>query len=358
MNRWDVLAAICDRLAAGLLDRTGSPPAAIPSWEILIEASSHQLVTPALAWSMRGADCPPDIHDYLDAVLTLNRSRNQTILATLSRVTGVLNGLGIEPVLLKGAAHLATGLYPDPGVRIVGDIDLLVPAEGAADAAAMLADIGFDRAGPTPLVAVAMHHLPTLCERETGVALELHTEVVVKSHAAFLPVPWFLAGTEPLALGGLRCRVPDATRAVAHTIVHSELHHGGHRYSTVRLRPLLDLAMLRARYDYDVDWQGLQAVFDRNRAGDVLTGFLACAEALFGQPMPAALRRPHPDAVERLRQAVERPETARRPRLADLIAAYRTRVRTKPQVLVNLLSPRLWPLRLRTVRDILRPSKW
>jgi len=235
VNRWDVLAAICDRLAAGFLDRTGSPPAALPSWETLIEASSHQLVTPALAWSMREADCPPDIHDYFDAVLTLNRSRNQTLLATLSRVTGVLNGLGIEPVLLKGAAHLATGLYPDPGVRIVGDIDLLVPAERAADAAAMLGDIGFDRAGPTPLVAVAMHHLPTLGERETGVALELHTEVVVKSHAAFLPVPWFLAGTEPLAFEGLRCRVPDATRTVAHTIVHSELQNHGYRYGTVRL---------------------------------------------------------------------------------------------------------------------------
>jgi hypothetical protein len=358
VSRWDVLAAICDRLAAGLLGHPPSPPGPVQSWESLVEASSHHLVTPALAWSMRNADCPPEVRAYFDAVLTLNRSRNQTLLATLTRVTGVFNTLGIDPVLLKGAAHLATGLYPDPAVRIVGDIDLLVPAERAAEAAAALAETGFDRTGPTPLVAVATHHLPRLSERGTGVAIEVHTEVIAKRDAAFLPVPWFLAGTEPLAFGRLRLRIPDATRAVAHAIVHDQLQDRGYRYGAVRLRPLLDLAMLRARHGSAIDWGELQALFDRNRAGNVLSGYLAAAEALFGQPMPAAIRSPPADTVEKMRQAIEQPEAARWAKFSDLIGAYRTRLRAKPVVLVNLLSPRLWPERLRTVRNILKTSKW
>ena len=340
MSRWRVYTAICDRLSAGLLGTAPSPPVTDQPWESIIEASSHHLVTPALAWSMRNADCPPDVRAYFEAVLTLNRNRNQTIVATLARVVSTLNGAGIEPVLLKGAAHLADGIYPDPGVRIVGDVDLLVPAGSAPDALQSLLRSGFVAAAPTPLVSLPMHHLPRLCERETGVAVEVHTEVVRRRDEAFVPVPWFLEGAQAIAFRGVSMRIPDATRRVAHAIVHDQLQDGGYRHRAARLRPLLDLAMIRARHEFTIDWHLLQGRFDRNGAGDMFCSYLSYAEALFGQPMPAAVRRPPADAVAKMRQAIEQPEAARRAKLADLIDAYAARLLAKPHVVVNLLSPR------------------
>jgi Uncharacterised nucleotidyltransferase len=48
-----------------------------------------------------------------------------------------------EPVLLKGVSHLVEGLYPALGLRVVGDVDILVPDERAKDAATAFQGVGF-----------------------------------------------------------------------------------------------------------------------------------------------------------------------------------------------------------------------
>ena len=56
----------------------------------------------------------------------------------LDEVKDALNAIGIEPVLLKGAAHLVGGVYPAPSLRVVGDLDVLVPEERVKTAAETL----------------------------------------------------------------------------------------------------------------------------------------------------------------------------------------------------------------------------
>jgi Uncharacterised nucleotidyltransferase len=77
---------------------------------------------------------PREIRDYLDAVLTLNGQRNALLLEALSRIVAALNVIDIEPVLMKGCARLVEGEYPQPNMRFLGDLDILVPANRAADA--------------------------------------------------------------------------------------------------------------------------------------------------------------------------------------------------------------------------------
>src|SRR5712691_5071934 len=107
MNRWDAFTAVCEHLRAGLLG--GELPRRGPevAWELLIEASSHHYVTPALAWCIKDQpDAPSEVRDYLDTVLALNAQRNEALLAGLARIVDALNAIAIEPVLLKGAARL------------------------------------------------------------------------------------------------------------------------------------------------------------------------------------------------------------------------------------------------------------
>ena len=116
--------------------------------------------------------------------------------------------------------------------------------------------------------------------------------------------------------------------------------------------------MMRYRFASAVDWNELQERFDGNGAGGPLRDYLWYAEALFRQPMPMPLEAPPADAVEMLREAVERPEAQRRARFAGLLGDYAARLRAKPHVVVNLLSPGLWPKRIRMFRDKLRLAKW
>ena len=101
--------------------------------------------------------------------------------------------------------------------------------------------------------------------------------------------------------------------------------------------------MIRARHDSTIDWHETAGLFDRGGAGDMFSSL----SRVRGSPVRTAhagrRRSPPADAVERLRQAIEHPEALRRVMLADLIEAYAARLRAKPHVVVNLLSPRLWP---------------
>ena len=128
-----------DYWAADLL---GKPPQV--SWELLIECSSRHNVTPALSWCLKDkAVLPADVRSYFDAILSLNKTRNECIVDGLARVVTALNAIDIEPVLLKGVSHLVEGLYPALGLRVVGDVDLLVPDGRAKDAVAALHGVGF-----------------------------------------------------------------------------------------------------------------------------------------------------------------------------------------------------------------------
>src|SRR5262249_47539048 len=160
-------------LRAGLLGGE-HPHQAEVSWELIIEVASFHYATATLAACFdSGTDVPGDVRNYFEAALALNKERNEKILSTLARVAGLLNAIDIEPVLLKGTALLIEGIYPQPSMRILGDIDILIPRNRSAEACAALKAVGYD----TNWSAVSPpthHHLPMLLDPETGTGVELH----------------------------------------------------------------------------------------------------------------------------------------------------------------------------------------
>ena len=138
MTRWDAFTALCGYLRAGLLGGERYRHGGV-AWESLIEIASFHYVTPALARCLgRDADVPEDVREYFEAAAALNARRNELMQRGLARVVGLLNAIDIEPMPLKGAAHLAEGLYPEPSLRLLGDVDILIPSNRGADAEAAL----------------------------------------------------------------------------------------------------------------------------------------------------------------------------------------------------------------------------
>jgi hypothetical protein len=159
VKRSQALDAVCGYLRSGLLGAHPLEPHPWPEWESLIEVSRSHYVAPALAWCLRGDALPPaDVRRHFDAVLMLNGKRNEKLLNGLARVAAALNAIDVEPILLKGAAHLVEGLYPAPCLRVVGDLDLLVAENRLESGAEALQRIGFKAGGP-PLPE-NHHHWP------------------------------------------------------------------------------------------------------------------------------------------------------------------------------------------------------
>lgn len=351
MNRWETVVALCGYLRAGLLGGAPPSPAADIRWEILIEASSHHYVTPALAWCLRDQPgIPSEVGDYFNAALTLNERRNERLTEGLARVIAALNAIDIEPMLLKGAARLVDGVYPAPKLRFLGDLDVLIPADRSADAAATLKRIGFDEIDPTLL----HHHLPMLHERDTGAGVELHTKLTHPPYDAIISAAWFWENARPFQLQGLRTRLPDATLSVAHNIVHDQLHHGNYHFKRVQLRQLLDLAMIRLRYETTIDWAALDYRFCSIGMGRVLATYLKLAEALFGQPMPLLSHAPRAGALAGFRRSIQWPAISVLTTIPiNLVLA----LCKKPRRILKLFSPQAWTQNFQSTKSMLG-KKW
>ncbi len=359
MKRWQTFVALGEHLRAGLLGGAPAAPATGLHWKLLVQASSYHYVTPALAWCLRDrTGMPSEVAGFFEAALTLNRRRNERLTDALARVVAALNAIEIEPVLLKGVARLVEGVYPAAELRFLGDLDLLIPSDRSADAATALRGIGFAE-DPNINSNPAHHHLPVLRERDSGVCVELHTALSMPPHDAIIPADWFWQGTRLLTWRGLRVRLPDPTRSVAHNIVHDQLNHQHYRAGRVELRQLLDLAMLRARHEASIDWAELDRRFCGAGQGPVLATYLEFARALLGQPAPAGLSHvPRPRAMADFRRDVEWPAIRILSRLR-LPVDYVLARRGDPVGIVKRLANRqTWSAAAELVRKAFATAKW
>ena len=81
----------------------------------------------ALADPVLATTLPDELRAYLAAIRRPPPSATSALRAQLDAVATALNEIDIVPVALKGAIRLVDGLWPDPALRFMHDLDLLVP---------------------------------------------------------------------------------------------------------------------------------------------------------------------------------------------------------------------------------------
>jgi hypothetical protein len=346
VNRWQAFVEVCNQLRNKLLDGAPAPITAGIHWEYIISVSSRHYVTPALAWCLReSVGIPPDVHEYFDATLALNRRRNEFLLAALRRIVTVLNASNIEPLLLKGVSHLIDGTYPHHSLRFLGDIDFMVPEDKAVYMAKRLAEVGFVK-DPNSPIGPSHHHLPVLLDRETGVAVEIHTDAVPSIYREIVPSAWMWEKATPFPFHNLRVRLPDPTRRVALNIVHDQLTHNQYQRHGAELRQLLDLAFLRARREDEIDWPAIDSRFCAAGAGQTLSTYLELARGLLGQRAPQLSCAPRRETITGFRRRMGTWRTVRR-----LANDYVSARRREPLGFLRLFGPRTWSSRVRLIKS-------
>jgi len=237
------------------------------SWERLFQRANDESVLPALAWAAKaGLDisAPHDVADFLSAVLVLNRERNRWIWDELRTTIGLLNEIGIEPVLLKGAAYLADGVYCDAGARYLVDLDLLLPEAQLNNGFQHLVENGFsydtaDRFGQF------RHHYPPL--QRASVPIELHHGLGFGPCASILPASEIIENARPIELDGLRAHIPSPTHLVTHLVMHSQIHHPYNERIWPPLRAMLDLAELQRHHSSSIAWAEVARRFENAGQG-------------------------------------------------------------------------------------------
>ena len=275
-----------------------------PPWQSLVEASSEHAVTLALAWRMAGDErLPPAFRKPLQAALVLGRERNRQMRRHLEAIGGMLNQAGVVPLLLKGASYLARYLYPDDGIRYMGDLDLLVPEEALDDARAALERHGFVSVGAEGMKR-DHHHLPKMQRSDWDLSVELHRRPAVNRWCSILDEKALLGGASPIAIGEARFLLPSETHSVVTGIIHGQLQDQGHRLKRPWLRALLDFARQVEVFGAAIDWREIEARFAAQPG--VLAELLVLAEHLMAVPLPLPVDDRARRAPVRMARALDR----------------------------------------------------
>ena len=263
-------------------------------WPKVIELASRHYVTPALYWALQEKGLlealPDDLLEYLSAMHDLNRERNLRLVKQTGDIAGLLNKSGVEPLVLKGVGNLLAGLYGDPAVRFIGDLDILVPQDRLRDCVDALMAAGYAPvAGAEPIadshMAAYCHFTGLVCKGQAA-PVDVHWAVIYPEDRYLLPPDEVRNEAKMIVLEGSKVRVPGALHRAVTSIAHAQLRHWAHWAGQVRMRDLYDLFLLTGETRAGVDWPRIVEKFRRAGYGNALRTALMMAERLFGLPMP------------------------------------------------------------------------
>lgn len=287
-------------------------------WTRVEALAAHHAVGPIVYQALESATdaVPRDVvrRFWLEYRATAHRHRAVAELA--ADVGRRFSAAGIPSIVLKGAALVRT-LYTDPGLRRVGDLDLLVGEPDVPHATCLLEAMGFGRIGrplrtewPTCEFHVVYHR-----DRPGSVPVELHWRLFED----YLPYVFDLAQVwrraRPVADLPADMRVMSVEHELAHLCIHLERHALVYRSVVDRLdwlallvRPrgmarlgwLYDVALSLRRHGDTLDWDRFVADARRWVIDDRVRVVLELCERALGVAAPAEVRR----ALGRRRQSI------------------------------------------------------
>ena len=208
---------------------------------------------------------------------------NALLFSELDRVLTALDAADIPVIVLKGAA-LAQTLYPDPGLRPMSDLDLLVSFERLDHAVQTANDFGYqgdDAVSYWPSLERVLGHHERL-QNKKDVNLELHWSLTQAINGDHTLTDWFWEQTQPLSSNS-EAQMLSPTSHLMYLSAHLFLGHGAARGL---LLWLYDLHLLLADSSNKIDWDALLAQAQRLKWNAPLAAALSQLQDIFEMEIP------------------------------------------------------------------------
>ncbi|WP_322513906.1 nucleotidyltransferase family protein [Rhodopseudomonas palustris] len=270
------LLPLCDCLKGKVPQRA--------DWTAIVGLANHTLTTPSLigfVTAQRSA-IPDEVAAYVHALHERNAIRNNRLSDQLEEAVVALNGAGIKPLLLKGAAMLATIPPTDRARRLMSDLDLVVRPDEIDAAMKALASIGYnvdyeadgqqkkwyaDLKRPADVGMIDLH-------REfPGQSFLDQTTADLRSHL------------RASRLGAANALVPSPELQALIFVMHDQFQDHDYWTGSIDLRHLLDLRTLIAAPG-GVQWDGLMTMVSGTLARNAVETQLMLLTTLFDLPWP------------------------------------------------------------------------
>jgi hypothetical protein len=266
---------------AGQPERIAWETLTADEWRTLTQAAARHGVAPLLwhhaqqgTWA---AQMPAAAHQDLRRAYYTTTAQNTMLYHELGRILAALEGIPV--VVLKGAALAAT-LYPQIGLRPMGDIDVLVAPDRLLEMVPRMQRLGYR-------VLSIQHHLVFYNSAYDGPDLETHWTFAYTNPAQHpLLNEWLWQTAVPFTTPHLPASSTvyqlSPTAQIVTLVGHLTIHHG---LLTERLLWLYDLHLLLTDTTHPVDWDALQRVVHTLGWQQALGAVLGTLQRLFGTPL-------------------------------------------------------------------------
>lgn len=258
-------------------------------WHEIINLANRTYLIPALYNSLVNKGilsfCDPQLIAYLESVYQLNFERNQLLLQQINEIALVCNRIGIEPVLLKGAASLVENHYINSGARFMLDLDILVPPERLNDVIAAVTAIGyFIPESYQNENFNNLHHAAPMKKIDGVGNIELHRRIINDAllNQALLNQ---IASTAITLNHGGRVRLLSPAGQILHGIIHSEVQHGNYYFYNLNLRQLHHFITLSHYHKTAIEWHKIAEFMKKYNYQRILNYYLYSAWKLFSGPI-------------------------------------------------------------------------
>lgn len=252
------------------------------AWPDLITLAMRHGMAPMLLWAVKQS-APELVTEPLWTPVIRARWQSAAHMirldAACKQVTAALEAAQIPALWLKGIA-LAHTVYPQPSLRTMSDLDVLVPYEQREQALAVVQGLGYhffpQRAnlfGSSNLAEhLQFHHYQLRGGLYDSITLELHFHLLMPYRVLpYNKLAWFWSQTRQIH-NGSRVRILQPEAHLLYLIAHALIQHGE---AELTQRQILDVHLLIMTYPR-LDW---------NRVVD------QAAELGWGYAVDRALRR-------------------------------------------------------------------
>jgi hypothetical protein len=249
----------------------------------LVRAAQQQGVAPYLYWRLNALRVPLDAPEWepLRATYRAQVTRHRTFCDAAEKIDAALQRANIPSIWLKGLA-LAHSVYPDPALRPMRDLDVLVPFKQRRAALEAMRQLGYalDIVRPSETLQDMSHdyHL------RGAIPLELHYRLLGVHSKFFTPgdLAWFWTQTRSFPLGtrALAMLAPEAQ--VLHLCAHAILNHSEAEFLLSRFLDLHLVITAAPQLDWDLVRERARAF----RWTYAVERALEITRTYFGTPIP------------------------------------------------------------------------
>lgn len=241
-------------------------------WDWVVDQAEALGVAPLLYIHLKkvGVSLPLDSQRKLQGLYLRHRHANQVKTRVLREILTAFDTAGIKILVLKGGS-LSHIIYPEPGLRPMGDLDIFVPKSEVWRAQGLLVDHGF-HISHLPSASISVDgdlrhsHLPQATFPTDGVSIdvEIHHNLFepYESHSA--EIDGLIAPSLPFSLEpeGVIARTLGYEDMLWHLCLHlCKIRHRTSFLGDLRLIWVADIISFAEHFVEKIDWEKIKCQY-------------------------------------------------------------------------------------------------